>query len=152
MTQPKKPNLPIGFWLKKVDQLLTEQIDEIQASNGVSRLEWQALNTLFETGGASQEELHDILATFTDFDSLGSILSRFSQLGWVDSLEGEGNTVRYQLNDIGQRKHDVVLQAQQEARQLVMKGITQEDYATVMRVLQQVVTNIEGESRKASQN
>ena len=34
MSEAKKPNLPIGFWLKKVDQLLTDQINQIQAQNG----------------------------------------------------------------------------------------------------------------------
>lgn len=37
MAQVTKPELPIGYWLKRADTLLNEQIDKAQAANEVSR-------------------------------------------------------------------------------------------------------------------
>ena len=31
--------MPIGYWLKRVDNLLMEKINQVQAANGVSRFE-----------------------------------------------------------------------------------------------------------------
>lgn len=30
MSEQKRPHLPIGYWLKKADELLTARIDEVQ--------------------------------------------------------------------------------------------------------------------------
>ena len=146
MTPSKRPHLPIGYWLKKVDGLLTEQIDALQAKNGVSRLEWQTLNALFEAGEASSEDLLSVLETFTDEDTLKTILQRFTDdLGWVASESAE-KTRRYRLTDEGLLRHSAILTAQQKARQLAMQHVSEEDYATVLRVLQQISTNLEGEA------
>jgi len=143
MMESKTSNLPIGFWLKKVDQLLTDRINHIQASNGVSRLEWQTLNTLFEREGGSKEDLHTILAPFTDKSTLSKILARFTELNWIDISNNDKGTIIYHLNSEGKQQHQRVFQAQQEARELTMKGITAEDYLTVIRTLEQIAANLE---------
>ena len=50
-------NLPIGYWLKQVDKLITEQIDQAQAVHGVYRTEWQILNLLRENGRDTRETI-----------------------------------------------------------------------------------------------
>jgi hypothetical protein len=59
MNQVTKPNLPIGYWLKQADKLLTEKINEVQAANGVSR---------FECKGAKLTQVDDIVWTRTIAD------------------------------------------------------------------------------------
>jgi DNA-binding MarR family transcriptional regulator len=143
MTESKTANLPIGFWLKKVDQLLTDQINQIQARNGLTRLEWQTLNTLHEKEGVGQEALHTILAPFTDRATLSKILGRFSELDWLDMTNDDAGTSIYRLKSEGKQQHQKVFKAQQEIRELAMKEINAEAYATVIRTLQQMVTNLE---------
>ena len=143
MTESKTSTLPIGFWLKKVDQLLTDRINQIQANNGVSRLEWQTLSTLFEREGISQEDLHTVLAPFTDISTLSNILARFAEMKWLDISNNDKGTIIFHLNNEGRERHQRVFQAQQEARELTMKGITAEDYLIVIRTLQQIATNLE---------
>jgi DNA-binding MarR family transcriptional regulator len=143
MTESKTANLPIGFWLKKVDQLLTDQINQIQARNGLTRLEWQTLNTLHEKEGVGQEVLHTILAPFTDRATLSKILGRFSELDWLDMTNDDAGTTIYRLKSEGKQQHQKVFKAQQEIRELAMKEINAEAYATVIRTLQQMVTNLE---------
>jgi DNA-binding MarR family transcriptional regulator len=144
MTESKTANLPIGFWLKKVDQLLTDQINQIQARNGLTRLEWQTLNTLHEKEGVGQEALHTILAPFTDRATLSKILGRFSELDWLDMTNDDAGTSIYWLKSEGKQQHQKVFKAQQEIRELAMKEINADAYATVIRTLQQMVTNLEG--------
>jgi DNA-binding MarR family transcriptional regulator len=143
MTDSKTSNLPIGFWLKKVDQLLTDRINQIQAHNGVSRLEWQTLHTLYEREGVSKEALHVILAAFTDRTTLSKILVRFNELDWLETINDDAGTIIYLLTSEGKRQHQKVFNAQQEIRELSMKGITTEEYVTVIRALQQFATNLE---------
>ena len=143
MTESKTANLPIGFWLKKVDQLLTDQINQIQARNSLTRLEWQTLNTLYEKEGVGQEALHTILAPFTDRATLSKILGRFSELDWLDMTNDDVGITTYRLNSEGKQQHQKVFKAQQEIRELAMKGIRTEAYAIVIRTLQQIATNLE---------
>jgi DNA-binding MarR family transcriptional regulator len=109
----------------------------------VSRLEWQTLSTLFEREGISQEDLHAVLAPFTDISTLSNILARFAEMKWLDISINDKGTIIYHLNNEGRERHRRVFQAQQEARELTMKGITAEDYLIVIRTLQQIATNLE---------
>jgi hypothetical protein len=86
MTQATKPELPIGYWLKRADNLLTEQINKAQAAHGVSRSDWQALNKLNERGSASKERILESMRTFVDAPSLDEIITRLIGRGWVEQI------------------------------------------------------------------
>ena len=47
---------PIGFYLKKVDELLSNGIDAVQSEFGISRFEWQILNVL-KTNPSGHDEI-----------------------------------------------------------------------------------------------
>lgn len=49
MVPATKPNLPIGYWLKHTDEMLTKHINDVQTANGVSRSQWQVLNAIHES-------------------------------------------------------------------------------------------------------
>lgn len=78
MTKATKDELPIGYWLKRVDNLLTDQINKAQTVNGVSRSDWQVLNMLNEAGSASKEQIFESMRTFVDASSLDGIITRLS--------------------------------------------------------------------------
>lgn len=146
MAQTAKPNLPIGYWLKQADYLITEQVNKAQAANGVSRSDWQVLNTLYEVGPVNRKRVFEFMSTFVDSSGLDEIITRFTERGWAERIEGgEDGTAAFQLTDEGRRRHRVILAAQKEVRQRAMQGISEEEYATVIRVLQRMVSNLEGE-------
>lgn len=148
MTKPPTSNLPIGYWLKQADKLITEHINRVQAANGVSRFEWQVLNLLHEAGATSRESLFETMRTFVDASSLHTILNRLIENGWVKQGDGAQGVANFQLTDDGRRHHGVILAAQKQAREKMMQGISEEDYATVIRVLQRLVGNLkQGETR-----
>ena len=147
MTQVRKPELPIGYWLKQADNLLTEQINKAQAANGVSRAQWQVINILNEMGSASQSQVFESMRAFVNTPDLDEIIVRLNEHGWVEqSEESKHGVAEFRLTEEGQRRHTAILATQKEARQRAMQGISQEEYAMVIRVLQRMVSNLEGNS------
>lgn len=151
MTQDMRPKLPIGYWLKQADNLLTEQIDKAQAIHGVSRSDWQVLNVLKEIGSASRERIFETMHTFLDASSFNNIITHLIERGWIEQRKvTKTGMEEFQLTREGQRQHEVIFATQKEVRQRAMEGISQEEYATVIRVLQRIVSNLGGNSEGAA--
>jgi DNA-binding MarR family transcriptional regulator len=147
-----KRKLPIGYWLKQADNLLTEQINAVQAANGVSRSDWQVLNTLKETGSASTEQIFETMHAFVDAATFDEIMTHLIERGWVEpSQVSIPGAEAFQLTEEGRQKHAVIFDTQKQVRQRAMHGITEQEYGTVIRVLQQIVSNLEESSDSAGQ-
>ena len=144
MSEPKKPHLPIGYWLKQADELLTRRINEAQRANGLNRTDWQILNVLQEAGSATDEQLATSLQPFASAAALREAVAALSQRGLV---AGHGSADDgYTLTMQGERIYETALASQKEVRQRSMKGISEVDYATTVRVLQLIVENLRDES------
>ena len=139
MTKETNLKRPIGYWLKQVDQLLTERIDEAQAVHGVTRTDWQILNLLKENGRASDELIFSVMHTFVDAAKFQEIIYHLIDQGWIDETLASGEL---QLTCAGYDQHARIFATQKEVRQRAMQGVIQEDYVTVIRVLQQMVENL----------
>ncbi len=139
MTEVTNLKLPIGYWLKRADKVLTIQIDQAQAVHGVSRTEWQILNLLKENGRADREQIFATLCTFVDETQFQEIINHLIERGWIDEAVGSREL---QLTEAGQRQHERIFATQKEVRQRAMQGISQDEYATTIRVLQQMIENL----------
>lgn len=143
MSGPKKPHLPIGYWLKRADEVLTARINEVQRANGLSRTEWQILNLLSELGSATDEQLEASLRPFAGITSLRELITGLRRRGLV--AEKDAADGGYVLTTQGQQTHATALALQKEVRQQAMKGISEAEYATAIHVLQRIVENLDGE-------
>ena len=144
MVQMTKPERPIGYWLRRADTLLTHQIDKAQAANRVSRVEWQVLNMIGEAGSVSKERIFETMLAFVDAPGVDEIVTRLVGRGWAEQTEtSRPGTVEFQLTEEGRRWHSVILAMQKEVRRQAMQGISEEEYATVIRVLERIVSNLE---------
>lgn len=144
MTKATKDELPIGYWLKRADNLLTDRINKAQTVNGVSRSDWQVLNMLNEAGSASKEQIFERMRTFVDASSFDEIITRLIGRGWVErSGVSHRGKVEFQLTEDGRRQHGIILAVQKELRQRAMRGIGDEEYSTTIRVLKRIVSNLE---------
>jgi DNA-binding MarR family transcriptional regulator len=142
MNQVHRLNLPIGYWPKRTDEVLTKHINDVQTSNVVSRFQWQVLNAIYESGVVTRAQLFETMQTFVDEAELEQILTELSTRGWLVKTD-EGV---FQLSDEGRLKHQIILESQKKVRQRAMQDIGEEDYATVISVLQRIVQNLEGET------
>jgi DNA-binding MarR family transcriptional regulator len=142
MTQPAGPQRPIGYWLKQVDALLTEEIDRAQAQHGVTRLEWQTLNLIAAQGSTSRTSLHTTLAPFADDQRLDEIAGQLVTRGFVAASASETGEATYALTSTGQQQHAAILSTQQRVRQRATEGISADEYAAAVDVLQRMAHNL----------
>ncbi|MCB8926010.1 MAG: hypothetical protein H6652_10350 [Ardenticatenaceae bacterium] len=140
MTTKAKFELPIGYWLKQADKMLTEQINLAQSVHHVSRTDWQILNLLHENGRIHSEQLLVTMRPFIEVDQFEKSINILMERGWIAGEAGRGDL---QLTAAGQTQHGHILATQTEVRQRAMQGISQDEYGTVVRVLQQIVENLQ---------
>lgn len=143
MDQFVKRELPIGYWLKYTDELLTQQINQIHHAHGISRTDWQVLHMIYQANSVSQTEILETMQRFTDAAGLGKIINNFMQRGWLNQQMASSGDIRMQLSDAGLEMHHLLLERQTAVRKRAMQGISQEEYALVIRVLQTMVSNLQ---------
>jgi uncharacterized FlgJ-related protein len=145
MAPATKPNLPIGYWLKHTDEVLTKHINDAQTLNGVSRSQWRVLNSIYESGVVTREQLFETMKTFVNEAEQGQILTELLSRDWLVQTDEGG----FQLSDEGRAKHQEILELQKKVRQRTMQDISDEEYTTVISVLQRMVKNLERESTES---
>lgn len=138
MTLPPQVNRPIGFWVRRVDQLLEAQIARAQNAEGLTRTRWQILNVLTELGSAATSEVADALHAFIDAVTADKQLLELAEAGWATSADGS-----WRLTEAGVGAHAAALERQSVVRRRAMAGISEAEYATTVHVLQQITRNLE---------
>jgi DNA-binding MarR family transcriptional regulator len=131
------PSRPIGYWLKRADQLLTDRIDAAQRATGLTRLEWQLLNVIRKTT-PTVEKAAEALRPFADPTTADAAIAslearralRRTAAGVALTAEGDALFVK-------------ALAVQTSVRERAMAGIAGDEYETTMRVLQRLVENLE---------
>jgi DNA-binding MarR family transcriptional regulator len=88
------------------------------------------------------------MRTFVDTSEFQEIINRLAERGWIDEAVGSGEL---QLTETGQRHHERIFTTQKEVRQRAMQGISQDEYTTTIRVLQQMIENL-NQSGKSGQS
>jgi hypothetical protein len=138
MTRQNRQTLPIGYWLKRADQLLTARIDDAQRANNLTRLDWQAPNTMRESGSAARDEIVQMLRPFADARAVDDVLSRLAERGVVTrSVDG-----KFALTQEGTELHERAQSSRKAIRQRAIAGISDAEYSTAVAVLQRLVENL----------
>jgi DNA-binding MarR family transcriptional regulator len=133
---------PIGYWLKHADEVITEHIDRVLSDNGFTRFRWQVLNIVYQAGTITRSAVFDTMQTFIDARQLDEIIDEFVEEGWLVK-RGEGNAAQLTLTEAGKAKRESIFELQSEVRRRAMQGISEQEYATVINVLQRLVKNLE---------
>lgn len=143
MAQPEETKQqPIGYWLKHADEVITERTDQALSDNGFSRSRWQVLNIVYQAGTITRGGVFNTMQTFIDARQLEEIIDRFVEEGWLVKF-GEGDAAQLTLTDAGKAQRETVFKLQSEVRRRAMQGITEQEYATVIEVLQRIVKNLQ---------
>ncbi|HEX6999919.1 MAG TPA: MarR family winged helix-turn-helix transcriptional regulator [Gammaproteobacteria bacterium] len=138
----RTPPRPFGYWLKRVDEALTAAIDRAQAAHGLSRIEWQVLESLARSGGMPRRKLGELLSPFADPGRFHELVGELARRGLVESTdEGRGLC----LSAEGKRRHQAALETQRALRLRAFEGVSEAEYTTTMKVLQRVAENLSGE-------
>ncbi|MFI6999380.1 MarR family winged helix-turn-helix transcriptional regulator [Nocardia sp. NPDC050175] len=129
----------IGYWLVELDRLITERFDEDLAAGELSRRHWQILHSLSD-GPQQASELHAALDTFLNGQAEWEAeLAAVATRGLV--VEESGTL---SLTDAGREVHDQAWIRIGARRRQMTAGITDEQFAETMRVLEKMAANMSG--------
>jgi DNA-binding MarR family transcriptional regulator len=134
---------PIGYWLKRADELLTQRTAAAQQANGLVRTEWQILNLLHEWKSAPLARLEEEMSPFVDAGDLADQLQRLQDRRLIDTSA----SMNYRLASEGERLHAAALAQQKQVREQAMKGISPDDYQKAVSVLEKLVANLESQAK-----
>ncbi|NYI04077.1 MarR family winged helix-turn-helix transcriptional regulator [Allostreptomyces psammosilenae] len=136
--------LPIGYWLRRADALLTRSLERTLQPHGLDRFGWQVLNLLCGTA-ASEERLRAALADFGGPGELTATLAELRRRGWIGpgrpEVAGAPGTV-WAPTDTGRSVHRLVAAAVRESRAAATAGVDPGDYATALAVLERLCGNL----------
>lgn len=134
---------PLGYWLKLVDSLISEQFANSLEEHGVTRRQWQLLNVL-SLGPATGGELTAALAPFfgeaqaeDEPTSPSEHLAELVESGWIAE---EGHT--FTLTERGAVSLDRLTEIVDEMREESSSGISAEEYATTVESLKKMAMNL----------
>ncbi len=128
---------PIGYWIKKADELFTKGINEIQSKFGLTRTKWQIINSIRDNEEMTKKELFDLMEPFTNKKEVEELLLKFS---WDNLIDIEKDKIR--LTDDGIKFHTECLEHQKIFRQKCMQDIPEKDYQVTLEVLKKLVNNL----------
>lgn len=80
-------NLPIGYWIKQADEQLTKGINDIQSSFGITRTDWQILNSINEKVFIEKDDLINHMRPFADANSVENVLTKFKAEHLINEVE-----------------------------------------------------------------
>lgn len=125
---------PIGYWLKEVDRLIEESFVRLLREEGLTRRHWQALNTIAD-GPTPAADVGTALAAFEP--TVAPVVDDLVARGWV-SETGDVLT----LTDAGRAAHAMVRERVTASRKLATEGITADEYASTVGVLERMAGNL----------
>lgn len=131
-------NLPIGYWIKQADEMLTKGIDEIQKLFNLTRTDWQIINSIHKNIIVERLFLFDLMKPFADSEKVEAVLTRLQNEGLLKSEDD----VTLTLTQQGQELYNACFEQQQVFRQKVMAGVSIADYDTTVSTLKKIIENI----------
>ncbi|MEU1307576.1 MarR family winged helix-turn-helix transcriptional regulator [Streptomyces cinnamoneus] len=134
---------PIGYWSWAANKSVIRHIRSAMARVDITQPQWWILNRVdARPDGLSRQELRDLLATSLDEgpDAIDVALDTTVARGWVRGTD-EG---RFLLTEAGREAKERTMEVVVRVRREIHAGIPDEEYATVVRVLQRMVENTGG--------
>jgi len=131
---------PIGYWLKHVDRLIDDGLERALEADGLSRRHWQILNTL-ASGPTTRAALTIALQPFVggNANAVEDIIDDFIAREWVRNFADGG----LEISEHGRAAHEAEMKRVIETRQALRSGITDDEYMSVIRILQRMASNLE---------
>ena len=137
MTIASGPARPVGWWLKEADARLDAAFDRSLEGRGVDRRGWQILATL-ATSPTSRDGLVASLAAFDSPAAIDDVLTRLSSSGLIDASTGV-----LRLTADGTVTHADLAPLVAGVRGRIAAALPQEDYVTLVGLLERLVTALD---------
>ena len=131
---------PLGYQIKRLDQLIESVFERLLAEVPMSRRQWQALNVI-EREPCDELRLAEALRPFWDanHERVTDVVAELTARAWLER-EPEG---RYMLTPEGRRVRASAAERVGRVRSIVAEGISEPEFAHMVAVLSQMIANLE---------
>ncbi len=131
---------PIGYWLKRLDELIDASFERALGEHGVSRRQWQVMNVLRDTA-TDVPALADALRPFVgdDFRGLEAAVGELAQRGWI-TPERDG---KWAQTPLGRETYARLAERVHETRRILVTGVSEDEYRRTVDVLRRMEHNVE---------
>lgn len=141
MDQQVETKIPMGYWLKQADEAISQGVVQALGRYGITPSHWRVLDNLQESGVIPRNQLFECLQPYFDSAQLSEIIGDFITLGWLKRREERGY-IQLELTVAGRHAYERITLLQNQARKRAIRGVSAQEYETMMRVLQRIVTNL----------
>ncbi|REG78413.1 MarR family winged helix-turn-helix transcriptional regulator [Algoriphagus antarcticus] len=131
-----KNKLPIGYYLKKADNVLTEGINDIHKEFDINRTQWQILNSINESNNISRNHIISILIEFAEKEVI------INTIGKMINGELIKEDTELKLTEKGKDIFNKCFQKQKEFRHKSMKNISEQEYIQTITTLEKIIDNL----------
>ncbi|MEO9138614.1 MAG: hypothetical protein ABI345_06055 [Jatrophihabitans sp.] len=132
---------PIGWWLKTADARIEQAFDDVFESQSITRREWQVLEPVSRAPVAEPELLKKLEAFAGAQDAVDELRRRGLLADGVDGV--------LTLTDAGHVAHGRAAAGVGTIRRAVSAALPGENYATLTRLLADLVNGLDRTSRSS---
>lgn len=133
---------PIGWWLKRLDELIEQDLDHALEPFGLDRRYWQTLNLIAADKRRSSEVSAGIAPFVESSEHAASLLNDLTDTGWLDRTDDS-----FDFTDSGRSRFELAHRAVTTARTRASEGLSRNDYETTVSTLQVMCENLEREQQ-----
>ena len=130
----------LGYWVARLDEALESCLTSVLAGCGLTRRQWQVLNTLAD-GPLPPAAVHEALRPWLDAPRSGARENELAALVGRGFISYENQLLA--LSKAGRDKHAAALEAIRRSRHELSAGIGIDEYAMALSVLQRMTINAE---------
>lgn len=134
---------PIGYWSGLTQAAVTRHLRDAMARIDVTQPQYWVLNCV--NGGPEAPSREAVVSQLTPIadgpHEIARVIDQLVHRGWLRIDAGQ----RLHLTDAGEAARLRLRELATEVRAVVHKGISDEEYVAVLKVLRRMVANVEGD-------
>ncbi|MBO9730080.1 MAG: hypothetical protein J7623_15690 [Chitinophaga sp.] len=134
-----KHKLPIGWYLKEADSLITQYINNAFEVFGINRFHWQVLKQIDTHGKISRELYYYQVNRFLTEAELDEILDSLVARNWV-----QHNDDLYSFTPLGAAEFAKIADDQDENYKKILNGTSIDAYLATIDFLEIIIKNMGG--------
>ncbi|MEU3317272.1 MarR family winged helix-turn-helix transcriptional regulator [Streptomyces sp. NPDC006662] len=139
---------PVGYWSGLVHATVTRHLRDAMAKFDVTQPQYWVLNRV--NGGPAAPSREEVVTSLTHLadepHEIARVVDQLLYREWLRIDDGE----RLHLTDAGEAARARLRELASEARAVVHRGISDEEYVAALKVLRKMVANVEGEGSAGS--
>lgn len=133
---------PIGFWTIRAGEAVRARTRSALGEIGVTQPEWWVLHQLsLHPDGVGRAEVVETIGPNDTPTTIEAAVDSGIEKGWI---RAEGTLLR--ASEAGVEVFEWAAAIQQSLQEERMRGISAEDFATTITVLQKTITNVGGDA------